>query len=43
MIWWRDYDGHSIVIVDFINHIKGFRYEMYTRAKALGTQSCVVS
>lgn len=33
----------SIVIADFLNYIKGFRYQLYCEAKAVQTPSCVVS
>ena len=32
-----------IVIADALNYIKGFRYQLFCEAKALGTPSCVVS
>ena len=32
----------SILICDSMNYIKGFRYELFARARALNTQSCVV-
>lgn len=31
-----------IVLCDGMNYIKGFRYQMYCEAKAVGTGSCVV-
>ena len=34
---------NKIVIVDSMNYIKGFRYQLYCEAKALQTPSCVVS
>ncbi|KAL4938757.1 chromatin associated protein KTI12 [Aspergillus oleicola] len=32
----------SIVILDGMNYIKGYRYQLWCEAKALGTTSCVV-
>lgn len=32
----------DIIIADGLNYIKGFRYQLYCEAKALGTPSCVV-
>lgn len=32
----------DIVIADGLNYIKGFRYQLFCEAKALGTPSCVV-
>ena len=32
----------AVVICDSMNYIKGFRYELFARARALSTQSCVV-
>jgi protein KTI12 len=32
----------DIVIADGLNYIKGFRYQLYCEAKALGTPSCIV-
>ncbi|KAI9866076.1 MAG: hypothetical protein M1813_001637 [Trichoglossum hirsutum] len=32
----------DVVIVDGLNYIKGFRYQLFCEAKALGTPSCVV-
>ncbi|MCJ1255187.1 hypothetical protein MMC24_003003 [Lignoscripta atroalba] len=32
----------TVVIVDGLNYIKGFRYQMYCEAKSAGTGSCVV-
>lgn len=31
-----------IVIADGLNYIKGYRYQLYCEAKAVGTPSCVV-
>jgi len=33
----------DIVIVDSLNYIKGFRYQLYCIARAIGTPHCVVS
>lgn len=33
----------DIVIVDGLNYIKGFRYQLYCEAKAVQTTNCVVS
>lgn len=33
----------DIVIVDSLNYIKGFRYQLYCVARAIGTPHCVVS
>jgi protein KTI12 len=33
----------DIVVADGLNYIKGFRYQLFCEAKALGTPSCVVS
>lgn len=33
----------SVVIVDGLNYIKGYRYQLYCEAKAAQTGSCVVS
>ncbi len=33
----------AIVILDALNYIKGFRYQLFCEAKALQTTSCVVS
>ncbi|KAH0565061.1 hypothetical protein GP486_001543 [Trichoglossum hirsutum] len=33
----------DMVIVDGLNYIKGFRYQLFCEAKALGTPNCVVS
>lgn len=36
--------GHdTIVIADFLNYIKGYRYQLFCEAKALSTPHCVVS
>ena len=32
----------DIVIVDSLNYIKGFRYQLYCVARAIGTPHCVV-
>lgn len=32
----------DIVIVDAMNYIKGFRYQLYCLARAIGTPHCVV-
>lgn len=32
----------AVVIVDALNYIKGFRYQLYCEAKAVPTPSCVV-
>ena len=32
----------TVVIADGLNYIKGFRYQLYCEAKAVGTPSCVV-
>ncbi|KAI9840610.1 MAG: hypothetical protein M1837_001506 [Sclerophora amabilis] len=32
----------DIVIADSLNYIKGFRYQLYCEAKAMGTPNCVV-
>jgi len=32
----------TVVILDFLNTIKGFRYELYCRARSASTQHCVV-
>ena len=34
--------AEAFVICDSMNYIKGFRYELFARARALNTQSCVV-
>jgi tRNA uridine 5-carbamoylmethylation protein Kti12 len=33
----------TLVLVDAMNYIKGFRYQLYCEAKAVGTGCCVVS
>ena len=33
----------DIVIADGMNYIKGFRYQLYCVARAIGTPHCVVS
>lgn len=33
----------DVVVADFMNYIKGFRYQLYCEAKSLETPSCVVS
>jgi protein KTI12 len=33
----------DIVIADGLNYIKGFRYQLYCIARAIGTPHCVVS
>lgn len=33
----------DIVIADSLNYIKGFRYQLYCVARAIGTPHCVVS
>ena len=35
-------DVSTVVIVDSLNYIKGYRYELYCVAKALQTPSCVL-
>lgn len=32
----------KIVIADGLNYIKGYRYQLYCEAKAVGTPSCVI-
>ncbi len=32
----------AVVICDSLNYIKGFRYELFCRARSIGTLSCVV-
>jgi len=39
----RELGRERIVIADGMNYIKGFRYQMYCEAKAMGTPSCCVS
>lgn len=38
----RACDGTATVIVDSLNYIKGFRYELYCIARAAATTHCVV-
>eukprot|EP01083_Nonionella_stella_P198501 728743_1 len=38
----RHLSPRSIIILDSLNNIKGFRYELFTRAKASNTTLCVV-
>ena len=38
----RSISRRSIVIVDYINAIKGFRYELYCRAREAATTHCVL-
>ncbi|XP_014662615.1 PREDICTED: protein KTI12 homolog [Priapulus caudatus] len=38
----RTIDRHAVVILDSLNYIKGFRYELFCVAKAAQTPSCVV-
>ncbi len=33
---------NDVVICDSLNYIKGFRYELFCRARTIGTPSCVV-
>jgi len=39
----RQLSKETIVILDSINYIKGYRYELYCIARALRTPNCVVS
>lgn len=36
-------NAKTLVILDSLNYIKGFRYELYCSARSEGTQHCVVS
>eukprot|EP01130_Rhizamoeba_saxonica_P002542 TRINITY_DN12328_c0_g1_i1.p1 TRINITY_DN12328_c0_g1~~TRINITY_DN12328_c0_g1_i1.p1 ORF type:complete len:283 (+),score=58.95 TRINITY_DN12328_c0_g1_i1:26-874(+) len=38
----RDLSKGVVVIADSLNYIKGFRYELYCAARALGTPHCVI-
>ncbi|PVU86693.1 hypothetical protein BB560_006625 [Smittium megazygosporum] len=38
----RQTSKNSIVIVDSLNYIKGFRYQLYCVARSLGTPHCVI-
>jgi protein KTI12 len=38
----RYVDPETLVIADYMNSIKGFRYELYCRARSLKTLHCVV-
>lgn len=38
----RDLSKNQIVILDALNYIKGFRYQLYCEAKNLGTTYCVI-
>lgn len=38
----REIGRDTIVVADGMNYIKGFRYQMFCEAKAVGTTSCVV-
>jgi protein KTI12 len=38
----KDISKSTVVILDFLNTIKGYRYELYCRAKTASTQHCVV-
>ncbi|KAL9626854.1 MAG: hypothetical protein Q9164_007774, partial [Protoblastenia rupestris] len=38
----RGLGKEKIVIADGLNYIKGYRYQLYCEAKAVGTPSCVV-
>ncbi len=38
----RDLSKNRIVILDALNYIKGFRYQLYCEAKNLGTTYCVI-
>jgi len=38
----RDLSKQCIVVCDSLNYIKGYRYELYCIARAVGTPSCVV-
>lgn len=35
-------DGRTVVVLDSLNYIKGFRYQLYCAARAESTQHCVV-
>ena len=35
-------DAHTVVVLDSLNYIKGFRYQLYCAARAESTQHCVV-
>jgi protein KTI12 len=38
----RTLSKDDIVIADALNYIKGFRYQLYCIARAIGTPHCVV-
>lgn len=38
----RNLERNVVVIVDYMNNIKGFRYELHHRARSLKTNHCVV-
>ncbi|MES1919243.1 kti12, chromatin associated [Bonamia ostreae] len=38
----RNLNAEKIVIADFLCHIKGLRYELYTRSKEANTTNCVL-
>lgn len=38
----KEISKSTVVILDFLNTIKGYRYELYCRAKTASTQHCVV-
>lgn len=38
----RHLSKNDLVICDHLNYIKGFRYQLYCVARALGTPSCTV-
>ena len=35
-------DGHTVVVLDSLNYIKGLRYQLYCTARTEPTQHCVV-
>ena len=35
-------DAHTVVVLDSLNYIKGFRYQLYCAARTESTQHCVV-
>lgn len=38
----KDLSKETVVILDWLNHIKGFRYELYCKARTASTSHCVV-